>query len=279
MRARLATHLLTACIAAGVGAFVAMHISQRATPRLPSDGHHNPIPSSDPLDAEQLVAAADALCLADQYDLAKPLYQQAARDGNPDAHFALAYRYRCTREEGIHHFSQAAEQGHPQALKFAIEYLLFRADSLTHADPQRAMELYHAAKAANPSATWLNEKGDVRIMEMCCEAPAFDADAFIAQYGITEDELARPYAVWQLAEEASRGGRFGQPDPDLVFNLVIRGGSVPAELGGAVHDVHANWTRGVVEEFNIDNYVTSKYGLGFCAGRAKESARSVDTPK
>ena len=45
---------------------------------------------------KDLVAMADKAYEAKQEDKARKLYEQAAAQGNSDAHFALAYKYEAT---------------------------------------------------------------------------------------------------------------------------------------------------------------------------------------
>ncbi|MCB0369297.1 MAG: sel1 repeat family protein, partial [Bdellovibrionales bacterium] len=203
--------------------------------------------------AEELVQAGDK-------ESAKKFFEKAADKGSPEAHFALAYRYRVPREEGIYHFSEAAKKGHGKALGYALEYLLFRADSLEYADPKGALALYYKAKKANPDLDLYDEENKLRIMKMCAEAGDFDSEAFCKKYDIQPHSNETLYHVWQIAEEASRGGRFGKPDPELVFQIVIRGGWVPAEVQYAVEETYKNWKNGEVKEFNICDYITSGAG-------------------
>jgi tetratricopeptide (TPR) repeat protein len=176
-------------------------------------------------------------------------------------------------------YLKAAEKGHAEALGYALEKLLFRANSLRLADPQKALDLYHEAKKAKPDLSLYDEENTVKVMKMCVEPKGFDAEQFMKKYGVEDEGEQNPdYHVWELAEEASRGGRFGKPDPELVLNLVIRGGAVPAEFMLAVEEVYANWKNGVVKEFNICDHVTSGSGQGYCAERAdaeKEEEREI----
>jgi hypothetical protein len=128
------------------------------------------------------------------------------------------------------------------------------------------LALYYEAKKANTDLKLHDEENQLRLMKMCVEPKGFDAQKFIEKYGIDDDE--DQYWVWKLAEEASRGGRFGKPDPELVFNLVIRGGLVPAEFESAVEKTYNNWKKGVVKPFNICDHITSGSGQAFCASRA-----------
>jgi hypothetical protein len=215
--------------------------------------------------------AADNAYQAGDEKKAKKLYLKAAPEGSAEAHFELAYRYVWPNNEGLNHYIKAAQKGHEKALGYALDGLLFRADSLKSADPQKALDLYLLAKRTNPGLHLFDEEHVARVLQMCAEPKGFDAIAFMNKYNIKEEEVENfGYGTWELAEEASKGGRFGKPDPWLVLNLVIRGGSVPAELSYAVEDTYKNWKNGVVKEFNICDYVTSGYGEGYCAARRKK---------
>jgi hypothetical protein len=159
--------------------------------------------------------------------------------------------------------------GHHDAAKSMLEHFLYRANSLKRANPALAVVTYEAAIKVDPKIQTVVGENGRKTIAMVAEATNFDADAFMKKYGVkdTDPERTELYHVWLLAEEASRGGRFGRPDPELVFNLVVRGGEVPAEYWGAVEWAYKNWKAGKVEEFMIDNFITSGMGMGFCAHR------------
>ena len=217
---------------------------------------------------------ADKYFEAGEKEKAKECYLKAAELGSAEAHFAIAYRFVVTKEESIFHYSEAAKRGHAEALKYALDGLLFRANSLTLADPQHALEVYETAKKANPSIELFDEEYHLDVMKKCAEAGPFDAEKFIQRYHLPEESSrgAESYDVWELAEEASRGGRFGDPDPRLVFQLISRGGCVPAELGLAVDEFYEHWKKGVVKEFDVCRYVTSGMGQAYCADRSAGQA-------
>lgn len=199
---------------------------------------------------------------------AKELYLKAAETGSAEAHFEVAYCCTLTPEEQIYHFSEAAKQGHEKALGYALDDLFFRADSLEHANPQRAFEIYQQAKKANPNIDVFGEE----VLQMSVEPGPFDWQAFCTKYDVPPHS-DDPYHVWKIAEEASRGGRFGNPDPKLILQLVSRGGVVPAELESAVKKAYKNWKKGTVKEFNIRNHVTSGLGAAFCSAREANQAK------
>ncbi len=217
----------------------------------------------------------DDLLLADRVyetgnkEAAKKLYLKAAQKGSPEAHFAIAYKYVLTPEERIYHYSEAAKKGHGEALDYVLDELFFMANSLERANPQKALEIYNQAKKANPYLELYDEEVKIKTIRMSVEPGEFDARAFCEEYNIAleGDEM---YYVWTIAEEASRGGRFGKPDSKLILQLVSRGGWVPAELKSAVEETYNNWKNGVVKEFNICNHITSGAGMSFCASRADD---------
>lgn len=220
---------------------------------------------------EALRRANDAYEAGDR-ETAKRFYLQAAGKGSAEAHFALGYKYALPGKQGLHHFIEAAKQGHGEALDYALEGLLFRAASLKDAHPERALRLYETAKIANPELTLYDEDGKAQTLRMCAEPKGFDTDAFIAKYGIRDNDRGFGYGVWELAEEASTGGQFGKPDPWLVLNLICHGSSVPMELEIAVVEAHANWKRGVAKKFDLCMVITSGFGQGYCARREAKKA-------
>jgi uncharacterized protein YecT (DUF1311 family) len=218
-------------------------------------------------ESQELVTQANKAFISGNEGAAKALYLKAAAAGSADAHYWLAMRFPLTRTEKLSHYSEAAKGGRAEALTAALDMLLFRANSLTETDPQKALDLYNEVKKANPKLNtgYYGEEG-ARTLKMCAEPKGFNPQQFMKKYGI-EKAAGEGYSLWELAEEASKGGRFGKADPELVFNLVIRGGFAPAELIAAVEGTYKNWKKGVAKRFDICQYVTSGYGQGYCAAR------------
>lgn len=208
-------------------------------------------------------------------ETAKQMYLKAAELGSADAHFAIGYKFIVPKEEKIFHFSEAAKLGHAEALKYALDALLLRANSITDANPEKALEIYETAKKKNPSLTLYDEENIIITINKCAEAGSFDTYAFIEEYDLEEEviEANTPYHIWKLAEEASIGGRFGDPDPTLTFQLICRGSWVPAELEIVVNEFYEYWKKNIVKEFDICNYVTSGDGINFCSLRDEEKAQ------
>jgi uncharacterized protein YecT (DUF1311 family) len=211
---------------------------------------------------------------------ARKLYQIAADKGSAEAHFQLAYSYVISEKDAIYHYSEAAKQGLKKALDRALDRLFFRANSLELADPKRALDLYYQAKKVNPSIKLFNEEEIVQTLQMSVEAGEFDAAAFIQKYNIIIPKQGNDfYYVWELAEEASKGGRFGKHDPKLVLQLVSRGGFVPSELMGAVRVCYDNWKANKVEEFKIDRFITSGFGFAYVKNREAEKKKKEQQEK
>lgn len=208
-----------------------------------------------------------------EWENAKKMYLEASQKGNIDAHFMLAYKYNLPKEEALAHLRIASEAGHEKALDYYLDEIFFRGNSLRNVNPRKAYQVYLFAKDSNPNIELYNEKEMIRTIKMAMEAGEFDVDEFMETYNISENEIKDGndikdfYSIWELAEEASRGGRFGEPNPKLVLQLISRGGIVPAELMGAVEDAYENWKIGVVKPFNIRDYITSGMGLSYSRSR------------
>lgn len=109
--------------------------------------------------------------------------------------------------------------------------------------------------------------------QLCAELGKFDFKAFQEKYNIPDEKLDESYGIWSIVEEASRGGRFGKPDPELVLSLLCQNHGDESLAGsaeniGAVSEAYTNWKNGTVKEFNICAHITSGFGGGFCARRA-----------
>ncbi|WP_417519127.1 hypothetical protein [Minwuia sp.] len=114
---------------------------------------------------------------------------------------------------------------------------------------------------------------------LCADAPAFDLDVFLADNDLT-DEYARVtaetgafYHLWELAERASIGDFAARDQDGLVLNLVCLGGFAPAETEYAVRARHADFIVASRRPFSICDFVTSGYGMTYCASREQEMLR------
>ena len=169
----------------------------------------------------------------------------------------------------------AARAGDLDALSHYLDALVFRANSVTEADPQRAtafLSEWLEERRRNPRGNeseyfWQRYEEALQHLRMAAEAGPFDGHAFLARHGLdSPDALPGMYGVWQWAEQAAQGA-FGDPDPDLIFQLVIRGGEVPGEWEYAVATLYPKWKAGEPFTFDLCDYVMSGMGVGFCNRR------------
>lgn len=220
--------------------------------------------------SDQYMQMADKAFDAGDKQKSLELYRKAAVLKKPDAHYAIAYKFIVTQEESIYHLSEAAKLGHSAALDKALEGLFFRSSSLTVTNPQLAYDIYLQAKKVNPNVELYAEEAEVATLNKCIEAGYFDFKKFINQYKITEKDTIDNYSIWELAEDASRGGRFGPPNPKLTLQLVCKGGWVPAEKIYAVRDAYDNWKENKNAKFNVCDYPSNAEGEAYCKQRSKK---------
>ena len=109
------------------------------------------------------------------------------------------------------------------------------------------------------------------ISILSCTRPHNPSNPFCKKYDVLPHDDDAMYHVWRIAEDASKGDRFGKPDSKLILQLVSRVGWAPAELEYAVEATYKDWKAGKVKEFNICDYITSGGGMAFCASRANDS--------
>jgi hypothetical protein len=216
-----------------------------------------------------LLKKGESALKAGDQESARIAFEKAAELGSAEAHFALAYKFVNSPEQSAYHFAEAAKRGHQEALDRALDKLFFMARNLMVGNPKEALEVYRLAVNANAAVRWPRYR-NIDTVRKCAEAGAFDADAFIDAHGLAQEHDTSYlgfYHVWELAEDAAAGGRFGPPNAELVLHLVCRGGVVPAEVEFAVSTVHAQWKAGKAPDFNICNNVSSRIGIGYCSGR------------
>jgi uncharacterized protein YecT (DUF1311 family) len=227
--------------------------------------------TQEKLQVTQLLEEAEFAYSSGEKEWSKALFQQAADLGSRDAHFALAYKFVLPDELSVFHYAAAAKQGHRKALEFALDALFFRAGDLRIGNPERALDVYRSALSADPKIR-LPYK-DIDAIRKCIEPGTFDGPQFLKKHGLSDehDNHQGIYFVWELAEEAARGGRFGKPNSKLALHLACRGGEVPFETSAAVNALHANWREGKSPSFNVCDYITSGMGGNYCAVRAREA--------
>jgi hypothetical protein len=238
-------------------------------------------------DFKQDLEKANSLFKENKTEEAKVYYEKAAAKGSADAHFALAYSYVVTKDVAIYHYSEAAKKGHQEALQYALESLFYRGNDLLLTNPKAALDLYKQAKIANPNIKVYDEEEVIKTLEMAASVPLLDSKQLIEKYNLRNDKGFGndEYYIWELAETASRGQRFENPTNLLVLQLIVLGGSVPAELNAAFNVYYQLWrANSPLVEFNLCNFVTSGYGMGYCTSRVEKKEndsfdREIDSLK
>lgn len=217
------------------------------------------------------VQKANTLYEQNKKQEAKALYEKAALLNSADAHFNLAYRYAVSGEERLFHYKQAALEGHGEAMGYFLDEAFFRQNDLFKSDPFLALSVYESAHKKYPGMQFFGQQEKVQVLRYATEAGAFNARSFVKEYHVDTVKLAEPYGVWEIAETASRRkGRFVNANNQLVLHLISRGGFVPAELMSAIKDAYKAWKENRHFEFNICDYVTSGYGMGYCANKVAD---------
>lgn len=229
------------------------------------------LPLCAELNEEELLSKAYELYESGRKDQAKVLFLEAANNGNAEANFYLGYAYVIDENERTFRYEQAALKGHEQALSGYLDTVFFRSESIEKTEPVRALEVYRSAKKLNPNLSLYDEQSKLELLNYAVELPPRDKGSFYQRYNIEKDNGF--YHVWELAELASvKSEVFGEPDPELIFWLIVHGGTVPAEKGAAIEDFYRHWKNGKVVQFNICDYVTSGFGMGYCSRRAAKVA-------
>jgi hypothetical protein len=168
---------------------------------------------------------------------ARGLYQKADPTGACPERLVAAYMASGGNGAKLFEELEALRKGDMAALRAAIDRVYLKAGG-SAGDPVFALELYETAKKANPQGVMADEVEVVELLKMAVVPEPLDLEAFLKRYDLSEGE---PYFLWKLAEEASAGGRFGKPDPQLVLQLVVRGPGTLGERLSAVRAAHANW--------------------------------------
>ena len=208
---------------------------------------------------------------AGNIDQAKEMFLKLSKNGDFNADFELFYRYVNTPDQANKYLKNACINGHIEGMKNYLDRFLYRGNSLVYVNPKETLKIYkqYLKNTKAEEDTQLTE-----FLSKCAEVPELNAKKFCKKYGIDiNDEKfnEEPYYIWQLAEEASRDdGRFGELNPELVLQLILRGGNVPAEFQSAVNDFYDFYKNNQVREFKIDDYVTSGFGINFCSRRNED---------
>lgn len=176
-----------------------------------------------------------------------------------------------------------AKKGSPNDMQYALAALSSLRESI-YVDPVFALKVYRLGSAINPlifdsegtsGGPFSSRFGpeEVPLLEIAAECPPFDVDAFLRKNRLSKADLeASPYVFWELAEEASRGGRFGPPDAKLAFALVLRGGGDIAERTQAIKLAHSLWKAPTTGPFLMATCLSSAVGRAYLAKRNDRAA-------
>ena len=221
---------------------------------------------------DAIIEKAERAYAAGQKNKARELFEQAAEYHSGEASYALATRFALAPQQAFTHYMNAARLGHQKALDVVLDRLFYNAESVQASDPTMALRIVQSALRFNPDVI---SDSKASILSRCAEAGKFSLPAFLSKYDLTqqyEESRGLEYFVWELAEEASRGGRFRSEDDSLTLQLVCRGGWAIAETEDAVETVHEQWKAGKLRPFNTCDHITSGYGAGYCAMRLDQAA-------
>jgi len=204
----------------------------------------------------RILFEADVFQKLDASARARELYQRADPSGTCPERLVSAYLATNGYGERLFLEMEAARNGDMPALRAAMDRLYLDGSSQP-GNPLLALELYDAAKKANPKHSLPGEAEIVDLLKMAVAAGPFDLDAFLNQHNVTE---RGPYFLWKLAEEASVNGRFGKPDSELVLQLVVRGSGSLSERLSAVRAAYTNWAGKGEARFEYKSHLKSVEG-------------------
>lgn len=203
--------------------------------------------------SDTLLDEADKLYNERKKEEAKLLYDKAAKNGNPAANYALAYKYSINKEEN---YKIAALSGHGRGLKEYLEEVFFRAETIEKADPVAALDVYKKAKKANPSIKIFGERKAIETLNKCVEAGVPNFKDFYKKYDAKAQDSG-----WKWAKVVSSEST----DSRLTLQLICRGGTVPAELQWAVRDYYKVWSSGNHSVFDGCSYAQSNFTISKCS--------------
>jgi hypothetical protein len=207
----------------------------------------------------RLLFEADVYFNLGEEERARELYDKADSSGKCPEELVAAYQATRGSAEELYKQMQAARNGDMPALAAALGALFYeRKDG--YAAPDVAFDLYRVAKNANPTGTFQGEAEAAELLKMATAAGPLDLEAFLKTHEISGEKAALPYALWELAQEASIGGRFGVANAGLVLQLISRGGALAQERASAIRWAHANWTGASPREFDMDDHTSFRGG-------------------
>jgi hypothetical protein len=213
-----------------VGQLILLFGSPTSPAKEPTVGGKAPNSRAEVL---RLLFEADVYAALHDSKRARELYQSADPSGICPEPLVSAY---FGHGEALFLEMESARRGDIPALRSALDRL-FLSENAQPKHPRLALDLFEAAKRANPKSTIPDEAEIVELLKMASAAAPFDLNAFLNQHNLAASE---PYFCWKLAEEASTGGRFGKADAQLVLQLAVCGSGSLSERLSAVRAAYAN---------------------------------------
>ena len=212
---------------------------------------------------------ADVLQQLEAFERARALYRKADPSGSCPEQLVSVYIASSGQGERLFLDMEAARKGDLSALRAALDRLYVdRLDPF--GDPSLALELFNAAKKANPKGAIEGEAEVAELLKMAVAPGPFDMEAFLKRDNLAdwrqraaaspESKGGPSFFLWKLAEEASVGGRFGKPDPQLALQLAARGAGSLGERLSAVRAAYANWNGNATAKFEYRKHLPSLEG-------------------
>ena len=206
---------------------------------------------------------ADALFTTDG-EKAVAMYLEAATQLGGGIGLAQAFADR--RGQGEHLRSAIRNAG--GGVDFGLE-TLWRELGWSHGDlyidPAFVLKMHRDA-GVNPEE---RQAAQWELMQLAMEAGPFDLNAFLIEHHLNVEDLrASPYAIWELAQEVSKGGRFGKANATLALQLVLRGGGTVEERETAIRQCHAILKGARREPFELGECIRSRVGKAYLLSRS-----------
>jgi uncharacterized protein YecT (DUF1311 family) len=193
---------------------------------------------------------------------------------------ALAESLREAAEDGaksrtVVRLVARVRKGDYQAMR-AVFAWLGGASGRLHTDPGFALACYEKGKKLSPDfavvfegADRVGQKGEsalaalsdeksfgtpllLEVTKTSHECGPLNLEQLQSKHGLTAAALTKSREVlWELAEEASRGGRFGRPNPRLALQFMVRADGKLKEVAEAVRAFRMAWKTGSRKPVNV----------------------------
>lgn len=193
------------------------------------------------------------------------IFLQLAQKGCVNAAFDLWNRY--SSEKYLKFLFQAAKQGHPKAVEYAIEYLkLNYLDENGKSNWKLAKELYDKIYELDYIEKYQKDEL-LDLVNMYRDAGDFDVKKFLKKYNLEERYAKKGRCFfWRVAEElSSERNSEKHITPKELFQIVLLGIDFPfkgwkSELDTARKNVYENFKKNATPPFFIEEQVVTTHG-------------------